>query len=85
MGYSPSPQPAQWAWHPELTQLHCEFPWRKKTKNREINALVKASKDLHCSNLTLLSLSDDNTHLVNDVKVDEKNIINWLLTNINNF
>lgn len=35
MGYSPSPQPAQWAWHPELTQLHCEFPWRKKTKNRE--------------------------------------------------
>lgn len=50
-----------------------------KTFNRETNALIKGKTELKCSNLTLLTLGESKTHIVDDVLIREVNVMNWLL------
>jgi len=49
-----------------------------KTFKREVNALIKGSQSLKCSNLTLLTLGETNTREVEIVTIKEINIIEWL-------
>lgn len=61
----------------ELIQVS-SFVDNAKTFKREVNALIKGSQSLKCSNLTLLTLGETNTHEVESVTIKEINIIEWL-------
>lgn len=52
---------------------------KEKAFNREISALLKASEDLHCDNLTLVSFSPSRTVEINGAKIQIISAIDWLL------
>ena len=52
---------------------------KEKAFNREISALLKASEDLHCDNLTLISFSPSRTIEINGAKIQIISAIDWLL------
>lgn len=52
---------------------------KEKAFNREISALLKASEDLHCDNLTLISFSPSRTVEINGAKIQIISAIDWLL------
>ncbi len=51
----------------------------EKTLKREINALIKGSTEMNCTNLLLLTTNNKHTHIVNNLTINEINIIDWLL------
>jgi predicted AAA+ superfamily ATPase len=62
----------------ELIQVSYSLE-NEKTRKREINALIKGSKELNCTKLTLLTLDDsENINLENGLKVEVKNLLLWL-------
>ena len=52
---------------------------KEKAFNREISALQKASEDLHCDNLTLISFSPLRTVEINGARIQIVSAIDWLL------
>lgn len=50
-----------------------------KTFKRECAALVKGSKELKCSTLTLITMGVTRQHEVDGVTINEANVIEWLL------
>ena len=52
---------------------------KEKAFNRETTALLKASEDLHCDNLTLISFSHSRTVEINGIKIQIVSAIDWLL------
>jgi predicted AAA+ superfamily ATPase len=61
----------------ELIQVSVDIS-AQKTFNREVNALICASKELHCNNLTLITLNEDRTYTVGDQTVNIVSILKWL-------
>lgn len=49
-----------------------------KTFKRETSSLAKGSKAMKCTNLTLLTLGENETHNINGTIINEVNIIDWL-------
>lgn len=39
-GSPPNPQPAPWAWHPELTELCHEFHWRRNEEKGKHQSMI---------------------------------------------
>ena len=62
----------------ELIQVSA-FVENEKTFNRECSALIKGSKKLKCSNLTLLTMGDTQTHTIDSLQINEINLIEWLI------
>lgn len=52
---------------------------KEKAFNRETSALLKASEDLHCDNLTLISFSSSRPVEINGTKIQIVSAIDWLL------
>jgi predicted AAA+ superfamily ATPase len=61
----------------ELIQVSADIA-AQKTFNREINALFRAAEELHCSNLTLITLSENKTWVANNLTVNIVSILKWL-------
>ncbi|OFY39853.1 MAG: AAA family ATPase [Bacteroidetes bacterium GWF2_40_14] len=53
-----------------------------KTFKRETSSLVKGSKAMKCTKLTLLTLGENEIHNINGAIINEVNIIDWLLQNL---
>ena len=52
---------------------------KEKAFNRETSALLKASEDLQCHNLTLISFSTSRTVEINGARIQIVSAIDWLL------
>jgi uncharacterized protein len=50
----------------------------KKTRNREINALLKATTELKCKNLTIITQGRSEEYKEDNVKINIVNIVEWL-------
>ncbi len=50
-----------------------------KTKEREVNALITASKDLHCNNLQIITFEDEGVETVNGKRIAITPLWKWLL------
>jgi predicted AAA+ superfamily ATPase len=61
----------------ELIQVSVDIS-AQKTFNREINALIRASEELRCNNLTVITLNEDRTHTVGNQTINIVSILNWL-------
>jgi len=61
----------------ELIQVSIDIS-AQKTFNREINALIRASEELHCSNLTLITLNENRTYTLNNLTINIVSVLNWL-------
>lgn len=64
----------------ELIQVSA-FVENEKTFKRECAALIKGSKELKCTNLTLLTMENTQTHNIDDLQINEVNLIEWLVSN----
>jgi uncharacterized protein len=62
----------------ELIQVSMHLASEKAFK-REMSSLVKGSKFLKCTNLTLLTLGENETHYIEGSIINEINLIDWLL------
>lgn len=62
----------------ELIQVSADIS-SPKTFNREINALIRGSNELHCNNLTLITLNKDEEYNSEKNNISITSIINWLL------
>ncbi|MFV0553418.1 MAG: ATP-binding protein [Mangrovibacterium sp.] len=62
----------------ELIQVSA-FIDNEKTFKRECSALLKASKELKCSKLTLITMGESQTHELNDLLINEVNVVEWLV------
>lgn len=62
----------------ELIQVSA-YVNNEKTFNRECAALIKGANDLKCNTLTLLTLGDTKIHDKDNVRINEVNIIEWLI------
>jgi predicted AAA+ superfamily ATPase len=49
-----------------------------KTFNRETNALLRASQELRCNNLTLITLNENRTLTLGDKMINVVSILDWL-------
>ena len=61
----------------ELIQVSVDIS-AQKTFNREVNALIRASKELRCSNLTLITLNEDRTYTVDNQTINIVSVLKWL-------
>ena len=61
----------------ELIQVAADIS-AQKTFNRETNALLRAAKELHCDNLTLITLNEDRTYTTENKTINIISILNWL-------
>jgi hypothetical protein len=61
----------------ELIQVSADIS-APKTFNREINALLRASTQLRCDKLTLITLNEDRTYTVDDRTINIVSVLNWL-------
>lgn len=62
----------------ELIQVSVDIS-AQKTFNREVNALLRAGTELHCNNLTLITLNEDSTHTVDNQTIHIISVLKWLL------
>jgi uncharacterized protein len=62
----------------ELIQV-CYNIEDEKTKEREIKSLIKASKELNCNKLTIITADKDTTEKINKKEVQYKPLWKWLL------
>lgn len=62
----------------ELIQVSVDIS-AQKTFNREVNALLRASTELDCNNLTLITLNEDSTHTVDNQTIHITPVLKWLL------
>jgi predicted AAA+ superfamily ATPase len=60
----------------ELIQVSTDIS-TQKTFNREINALIRASEELRCDNLTLITLNEDRIHTTDNLTVNIVSALNW--------
>jgi predicted AAA+ superfamily ATPase len=61
----------------ELIQVAADIS-SQKTFNRETNALFRAAKELHCKNMTLITLNEDRTYTDEDLSINIVSVLNWL-------
>jgi len=61
----------------ELIQVSADIS-APKTFNREINALLRASTQLRCNKLTLITLNEDKTYTTDGVIINIVSVLNWL-------
>jgi predicted AAA+ superfamily ATPase len=61
----------------ELIQVSADIS-AVKTFNREINALLRAAVELHCSNLTLITLNENRTYSANNLTINIVPALEWL-------
>ncbi len=61
----------------ELIQVSVDISARK-TFNREVNALIRASEELRCHNLTLITLNEDGIYSTDNQKINIVSILKWL-------
>jgi len=61
----------------ELIQVSVDIS-AQKTFNREVNALICASKELHCKNLTIVTLNEDRTYTIDNLTINIVSVLNWL-------
>lgn len=61
----------------ELIQVSVDIS-AKKTFNREVNALFRAGTELHCNNLTLITLNENRTYTADNKTINIVSILNWL-------
>ncbi|MDR0724997.1 MAG: ATP-binding protein, partial [Prevotellaceae bacterium] len=61
----------------ELIQVSADIS-SVKTFNRETNALLRAAAELHCSNLTLITLNENRTYSVNNLIINIVPVLEWL-------
>ena len=61
----------------ELIQVSADIS-AQKTFNRETNALFRASKKLHCNNLTLITLNENRTYSADNKTINIVSILEWL-------
>ncbi len=62
----------------ELIQVSADIS-SPRTFNREVNALVRASSELGCNQLTLITLNEDREYISEYSSVNIISIINWLI------
>ena len=61
----------------ELIQVSVDIS-APKTFNREVNALFRAGKELHCNTLTLITLNEDRIYSADNQTVNIVSILKWL-------
>jgi predicted AAA+ superfamily ATPase len=61
----------------ELIQVSADIS-TAKTFNRETNALLCASAELHCKNLTLITLNENRTYSANNLIINIVSALNWM-------
>ena len=61
----------------ELIQVSVDIS-AQKTFNREVNALICASKELHCKNLTIVTLNEDRAYTIDNLTINIVSVLNWL-------
>ena len=61
----------------ELIQISVDIS-SQKTFNREVNALFRAGTELHCNNLTLITLNEDRTYTDDNQTINIVSVLNWL-------
>lgn len=61
----------------ELIQVSLDIS-AARTFNRETNALIKGSKELSCSKLTLLTLNETRNIQIEDKTIEVSSVIDWL-------
>jgi predicted AAA+ superfamily ATPase len=61
----------------ELIQVSVDIS-SVKTFKRETKALLRASEELHCNNLTLIVLNENRTFMENNKTINIISIIDWL-------
>jgi hypothetical protein len=52
-----------------------------KTKERELDALIRASKELKCDNLLIITDDEDGQEKINNKKITKMPLWKWLLSN----
>jgi predicted AAA+ superfamily ATPase len=62
----------------ELIQVAVDIS-ATKTFNRETTALLRAAVELHCSNLTLITLNENRTYSANDLTINIVSVLDWLI------
>jgi predicted AAA+ superfamily ATPase len=61
----------------ELIQVSADIS-AVKTFNRETNALVRGATELHCNNLTLITLKENRTYMENNLTINIVSILEWM-------
>ena len=61
----------------ELIQVSVDIS-AQKTFNREVNALFRASEELRCNNLTLITLNEDRIYTGDNQTIKIVSILKWL-------
>ena len=61
----------------ELIQVAADIS-APKTFNREANALLRAAEELHCNNLTLITLNDNKIYTANNQTINIVSVLKWL-------
>ena len=61
----------------ELIQVSTDIS-AQKTFNRETRALFHAATDLHCNNLTLVTLNENKTYTIDNQTINIISILKWL-------
>ena len=61
----------------ELIQVSVDIS-AQKTFNREVNALIRASEELRCNRLTLITLNEDRTYITDNQTINIVSVLNWL-------
>ena len=61
----------------ELIQVAADIS-SPKTFNRETNALFRAAAELHCNNLTLITLNENKTYTTDNRTINIVSMIKWL-------
>ena len=61
----------------ELIQVAADIS-APKTFNREINALSRAAAELHCNNLTLITLNDNKIYATDNQTINIVSMLKWL-------
>ncbi|MDR2423937.1 MAG: ATP-binding protein [Prevotellaceae bacterium] len=63
----------------ELIQVSADIS-AVKTFNRETNALFRASNELDCNALTIITLNENRTYLANNKTINIISVLEWLIT-----
>jgi hypothetical protein len=61
----------------ELIQVSADIS-AVKTFNRETNALVRGATELHCNNLTLITLNENRKYIENNLTINIISILDWI-------
>jgi predicted AAA+ superfamily ATPase len=63
----------------ELIQVSADIS-AVKTFNRETNALIRGATELHCNNLTLITLNENRKYIDGNLTINIVSILEWLKT-----